>query len=297
MIRTIIAKSILNKTKRRDPWFLDDYTVNPYSSCSFNCLYCYIRGSKYGINMEEKLSVKSNAVELLEQQLSLRARKKQYGIIVLSSVTDPYLQIEKKTQLTRRLLEVILRHRFPVHIITKSDLVSRDFDLLEAIDREAILPEDLSNKLSHKALVTFSFTTLDDPVAHIFEPGATPPSMRLEALTQTIQAGLFSGVSLMPLLPFITDTAAQLEHMFQTFKAIGINYIFPATLTLYGSEPSDSKTLVLRAVEKHYPHLLEKYHRFFADGTQMPLYYRQAFTQKMETLCQQYQLRNNILAP
>lgn len=296
MIRTIIAKSILNKTKRRDPWFLDDYTVNPYSGCSFNCLYCYIRRSKYGINMEEKLSVKSNAVELLEQQLSLRARKKQYGIIVLSSVTDPYLQIEKTTQLTRRLLEVILRYRFPVHVITKSDLVSRDFDLLEAIDREAILPEDLSNKLSHKALVTFSFTTLDDLVAHIFEPGATPPSMRLAALKQTIQAGLFSGVSLMPLLPFITDTAAQLEYMFQAFKTVGVNYIFPATLTLYGSEPSDSKTLVLRAVEKHYPHLLEKYHRFFTDGTQMPLYYRQAFAQKIEALCQQYQLRNNILA-
>lgn len=295
MTRTIIVKSILNKTKRRDPWFLDDYTVNPYSGCSFNCLYCYIRGAKYGINMEEKLSVKSNAVELLEKQLSVRARKNQYGIIVLSSATDPYLQIEKTQQLTRHLLEVILRYRFPVHVITKSDLVIRDFDLLEAIDREAILPDDLRSKLSRKAFVTFSFSTLDDSIAHIFEPGATPPSKRLETLKLAIQTGLFSGVSLMPLLPFITDTAAQLEHMFQTFKTAGVDYIFPATLTLYGSEPSDSKTLVLRAVEKHYPHLLEKYHRFFADGSQMPLYYRQAFSQKMAALCRQYQLSNNIL--
>ncbi len=297
MTQTIIAKSILNKTKRRDLWFLDDYTVNPYSGCSFNCLYCYIRGSKYGINMEEKLSIKSNAVELLERQLSLRARKKQYGIIVLSSATDPYLQIEKTQQLTRSLLEVILHYRFPVHMITKSDLVARDFDLLRAIDNEAILPDDLRTKLSHKAFVTFSFSTLEDSVAHIFEPGATPPSIRLETLKAAVQAGLCTGVSLMPLLPFITDTAAQLENMFQQFEKAHIDYIFPATLTLYGSEPSDSKTLVLGAVEKHYPHLVEKYHKFFINESQMPLYYRQAFAQKMETLCQKYQLRNSLMTP
>ena len=92
MPREIQVKTVLNKTKRRDAWFLDDYTINPYSGCSFNCLYCYIRGSKYGIHMEEKLSIKANAVEVLEKQLSNRAKKGQYGIIVLSSATDPYLQ-------------------------------------------------------------------------------------------------------------------------------------------------------------------------------------------------------------
>src|SRR5215212_6377570 len=101
----IQVKSVLNKTKRRDPWFLDDYTINPYSGCSFNCLYCYIRGSKYGIHMEDKLSVKENAVELLDKQLANRAKKNQFGFIAMSSATDPYLQIEKETMLTRRLLE------------------------------------------------------------------------------------------------------------------------------------------------------------------------------------------------
>ena len=133
-MQSVIVKSILNKTKQRDPWFLDDYTVNPYSGCSFNCLYCYIRGSKYGINMAEKLGVKRNAVDLLDRALALRARKKQYGIIVLSSATDPYLQFEQTELLTRQLLEIIVHYRFPVHIITKSDLVSRDFDLLKQID-------------------------------------------------------------------------------------------------------------------------------------------------------------------
>src|SRR5215831_7252805 len=105
----IQAKSILNKTKRRDPYFLDDYTLNPYSGCSFNCLYCYIRGSKYGIHMEEKLAVKTNAVELLDRQLKNLSKKNKYGVIVLASATDPYLQVEKDTGLTRKLLEVILK--------------------------------------------------------------------------------------------------------------------------------------------------------------------------------------------
>src|SRR3954465_10509802 len=106
----ISAKTILNKKKKPDEWFLDDYTLNPYSGCSFNCLYCYIRGSKYGIHMEEKLSVKANALEVLEKQPASRAKKRQYGIIALSSATDPYLQFEKEEKLTRKILELILKY-------------------------------------------------------------------------------------------------------------------------------------------------------------------------------------------
>ena len=71
------------------------YNVNLYSSCSFNCLYCYIRGSKYGNNLENSLTVKTNAIELLDKQLTSRAKKNQYGVIVLSSATDPYINLEK----------------------------------------------------------------------------------------------------------------------------------------------------------------------------------------------------------
>jgi DNA repair photolyase len=157
MPNAIIAKSILNKTKKRDAWFLDDYTINPYSGCSFNCLFCYTRGSKYGVNMEEKLSVKLNAPELLAKQLKLRASKNQYGLIVISSSTDPYLQFEKTEKLTRRLLEIIRDYRFPVHMITRSDLILRDFDLLHDINKNAILPPELQSKLKDKVLVTFHF--------------------------------------------------------------------------------------------------------------------------------------------
>lgn len=229
--------------------------------------------------MEEKLSIKMNAPELLEKQLSLRAKKNQYGIIVLSSATDPYLQFEKDTKLTRRLLEIILAYRFPLHVITKSDLVIRDFDLLEKINAQAILPADLENKLSDKVFITFSFSTTDDRIANIFEPGATPPSVRVKALQAARDRGFKSGVSLMPLLPYITDTEEHLETMFQIFKAADANYIFPASLTLFGNGPADSKTLVMRAVEKHYPQFTEKYHALFS-GDQMPYNYIQELTKK-----------------
>lgn len=297
MPNEILVKSVLNKTKRRDPWFLDDYTLNPYSACSFNCLYCYIRGSKYGVHMEEKLSVKINALEILEKQLATRAKKGQHGIIVLSSATDPYLPVEKKYQLTRKMLELIHRYRFPVHILTKSELVVRDFDVLEKINKEAILPADLQYLQNQKAFITFSFSTLDDVIGRNFEPGAPAPSKRLQTLKQTIAAGFHSGVSLMPLLPYITDTEAELQSMLKTFQEAGVHYIFPASITLFGDGPSDSKTLIFEAIQKYYPALEEKYKKLFAYGPQPPSWYRNIFNKRVMVMMEEYGLTKSLGRP
>ena len=287
--------TILNKTRRRDPWFLDDYTVNAFSGCSFNCLYCYIRGSTYGINMSRSLAIKENAVEILDRQLGNRAKKSQYGIIVMSSATDPYLQADQETMLTRSLLQVILKHRFPVHIITKSDGVLRDLDVLEEIGYQAILPEELREKLPSGTIITFSFSTLDPQTGSRFEPGATDPIKRLDTLKEIRKSGFHSGISLMPLLPYISDTGENLEFMYREFREAEAAYILPATLTLFGAGRSDSKTLVLRAVEKYYPHLLEKYQRFFTHSSGMPAYYRKAFEAKTKELGLKHGLPDNIL--
>ena len=294
MPREIQVKSVLNKTKKRDPWFLDDYTFNPYSSCSFNCLYCYIRGSKYGSNLEQSLSVKTNAIELLDKQLANRAKKNQYGVIVLSSATDPYIQIEKKYKLTQQALEVIHKHRFPVHMITKSDMIVRDFDLLKKIERDAILPSD-QPELKRGVIISFSFSTVQDKVGKIFEPGATLPTKRIGALQQTINEGFLSGVSLMPLIPYISDTSEQLHQSFSLFKRVGIDYIFPATIMLFGNGKADSKTLMFNAINKHYPDLRTKYEKFFSANTEMPIYYQNAFRRKVIELCEEYELSKDII--
>jgi DNA repair photolyase len=295
MPREILVKSVLNKTKRRDPWFLDDYTINPYSACSFNCLFCYIRGSKYGEHMEEKLSIKTNALEVLDKQLKNRARKNQYGIIVLSSATDPYLQIEKDTLLTRKILELILQYRFPVHVITRSNLVVRDFDLLKEINEKAILPANLPATLRHGAIITFSFSTTDDVIQKIFEPGATPPAQRLDAVKQSIAAGFHTGLSLMPLLPYISDTAEHLTKMFSIFNDLDVKYIFPASLTLFGTNPSDSKPLMLAAIRKHYPDLEAQYLKLYSYGFQPPKWYRDMVDKRAQANCQQFGIKNSII--
>lgn len=295
MIKKIEVKSVLNKTKKRDTWFLDDYTFNPYQSCSYNCLYCYIRGSKYGTNLATSLSVKVNAIELLEKQLKKRAEKGEYGFIVLSSVTDPYINIEKDYLLTRKALEIILKYRFPVHIITKSTLIERDFDLLQEIHQQAILPKDLQAKLSGGTLITFSFSTVDDEIGKIFEPGAPKPSLRIETVRKTVQAGFHSGISLMPLLPFITDTTEHLEKLFHTFKNCEVDYVMPATLTVYGDGKTASKTLVLNAIRKHFPELEARYLKYFSNSHQLPEYYRNAFYLKMKELAKKYDLKDRIV--
>jgi len=295
MIKEIEVKSVLNKTKKRDDWFLDDYTFNPYQSCSYNCLYCYIRGSKYGTNLATSLSVKTNAIELLEKQLKKRAEKGEYGFIVLSSVTDPYINIEKEYQLTRKALEVILKYKFPVHIITKSTLVERDFDVLHKIHQHAILPNDLQQKLSGGTLITFSFSTVNNEIGAIFEPGAPKSSARIETLQNAIKAGFQSGVSLMPLLPFITDTTEHLEKLFSTFKNCEANYVMPATLTVFGNGKSDSKTLMLNAIKKHFPELETRYLSYFSSSHQLPEFYRNAFYKKMKELSKAYDLQDRIV--
>ncbi|MCW3463800.1 SPL family radical SAM protein [Chitinophaga nivalis] len=293
MPRYITVTSVLNKTKKRDPWFLDDYTINPYSGCAYNCLYCYIRGSKYGINMAEKLSVKTGVTDILRRQLAARARKQQQGFVVLSSVTDAYQAIEAKELLTRQVLELLLEYRFPVHIITKSPLVLRDLDLLRQINEAAILPPDLT-AYQHKVFITFSFTTTDTLIARQFEPGAPDPAARLQALQACAAAGFMTGVSGMPLLPFITDMPVQLEEMYQAFHEHGARYVFPASLTLWGEQPEDSKTLVLATVKKYYPQYHDAYTRLFSQNNQVPPAYAAALKAAAATVAARYDLPSCI---
>jgi len=294
MPREVKAKTILNKTKRRDPWFLDDYTVNPFNACSFNCLYCYIRGSKYGPSMEEALSIKTNAPLLLSKALARRAALDQYGIIVLSSSTDPYLKIEKEIGLTRKLLQTIEFYRFPVHVITKSPLVLRDQAILHQIKQQAILPSDLQQKVPG-ALITFSFSTLDDSLAKIFEPGAPLPSARLVAIKQLKKAGHTTGISFMPLLPYLSDSEQHLNEAFGTFKDLGADYVMPASLSLFGTGKADGKTLVFNAIKKHYPSLLSKYQELFQSSDRISTSYRLALENKLSVLNKTYQLPARIL--
>ncbi len=293
MIAEIKVKSVLNRHKRRDSWFLDDYSLNPYSGCSFGCIYCYTRGSKYG--RARGLAVKINAAELLERQLRARAERGEYGIISLSSATEPYMEVEKELRLTRRLLEIILKYRFPVEVATKSKLVLRDLDLLREIDRQAILPKDLKHSLGRGALVLFSLSTLDAELAGLLEPAAPPPLERLETMRRCREEGLLTGLCLMPVLPFLSDSPQQLEQAVKAAKEYGAEFFLAGALTLFGSSPADSRTLYFKFLRRHYPELLPGYRDLYGNSFQPGKSYLKELERRVKGLCEKYGIRNSII--
>lgn len=294
MVNEIQVKSILNKHKKRDDWFLDDYSVNPYQGCSFNCIYCYTRGSKYGAHLAKNLSAKVNAPELLEKQLSSREKKGQYGIIAVAS-QEAYIPIEKKYKITRKLLEIILKYRFPVNIGTKSTLVLRDLDILKEIDRSAILPEDLRDSLKRGVIISFSLSTLEEKLAKIFEPGAPTPIERLETMRECKQEGFLVGANFIPVLPFLSDSDEQVEEVIKTAKDYGAEFVLVGGLTLFGKGPADCKTLYYRALEKHFPELVPKYKSLFRIFFAPPKEYQKELEEKSKRLCDKYGIRYRII--
>ena len=293
------VKSILNKHKKRDSWFLDDYSINPYEGCGFNCTYCYVHGSKYGENLAEKIIIKKDAVAILDKQLASRAGKNEFGFIAVGSVTDAYMQVEEEIGLTRDLLKVILKHRFPVFISTKSELIKNDLGLLKQIDENAILPDDLKQNPGRGAIISFSFSTLDEKLANQIEPGAPAPHKRLKTLKHFSDSGFFCGINAMPLLPYISDTEEEIEKMVVSAKQYGANYILIAGLTLFGNEDPiaigrDSKQLYYRFLKTHYPHLLEKYEKMYGDVHYSSWKYQQELKKRGDELCRKYGIKNSI---
>jgi len=288
------VKSILNKHKKRDSWFLDDYSINPYEGCGFNCTYCYIRGSKYGENLAEKIIIKKDAAMILDKQLANRAKRNEFGFIAVGSATDAYMQVEEQIGLTREFLKIILKHRFPVFISTKSELIKRDLDLLKQIDETAILPEDLKQNPGRGVIISFSFSTLDEKLAKQIEPGAPAPKIRLDTLKLCIDNGLLSGVNAMPLLPFITDTDEELEKIIASAKEYGANFIFIAGLTLFGNGEKDSKELFFKFLSAHYPHLIEKYEAMYGSVYYPSWQYQQQLKRRADALCEKYKIKNSI---
>lgn len=294
-MKPISVSSVLNKHKKPDPWFLDYYSVNPYSGCYFNCLYCYIRGSKYGNNLTQYFSYKQNAPEILEKQLARQAKKKEYGIILISSATDPYPPAEKELKLTRQILKVILKYRFPVHIMTKSTLILRDIDILKQIEIHAILPKELKTKLKKGVIISFSFSTLDKKISQIFEPLAPPPKQRLETLQKCHRAGFLTGANFIPILPFFSDSSEKLERMIKTAKKYQADFVLVGALTLFGNKPGTNRFLFYKTLRKHFPKFLPKYKKLFRVFSCPPKEYQQSLEKISKKLCQKYKIKCGIL--
>ena len=291
------VKSVLNKQKQRDSWFLTDYSVNAYEGCSCNCLYCYIRGSKYGENMEDGIVVKSNALEVLEKQLYTKAKKGQYGFVVVGSGTDAYMNLEGKWKLTEEMLKLLLKYRFPVFISTKSTLILRDIELLKQVDQTAILPGDLQENLKRGVILSVSISTMDVGITNMLEPGAATPIERLNLIRELKREGFLAGVNAIPVLPFISDTEEELEKTISAAKEHLADYILVGGLTLFGKDAADSKTLYFNFLKRYDPSLIPKYEQLYRTNFFPPRQYLQELKQKAENICEKYKIRATILSP
>lgn len=210
MIIEIQAKTMLASV-RGDDYFGHRYNFNIYRGCEHRCIYCDSRSECYGIENFEDILVKVNAIDLLSQELP---RKRVKGVVGTGSMSDPYTPVEKRYQLTRQALSLLARHGFGVNLITKSDMVTRDGDVLVEVNRSF-------------ASVCFTLTTTEDELARKLEPGAPPPTRRLAAMRMLADLGLHVGVTLMPVLPFLEDNPANITAIVEKAVDHGAQYILP----------------------------------------------------------------------
>jgi len=274
---TLPTKSLLNRcvSKRQMPF---TWTINPYRGCEFGCRYCYARYThefmemRDGMEFEQKIYVKQHAAELLRHELR---RVKPHESIALGTATDPYQPAERRYEVTRAILEEFARHRgFELGIVTKSNMVTRDLDVLKEVAN--------SNRLS----IHITITTLNIELARILEPRAPRPDLRMDAVRTLADAGLHVGISCSPVVPGITDAPADLEAVIREAADAGADYVFANPLFL---KPC-SAAVFLPFLEQNFPHLAENYRQRYQDRAFLPPAYGRRLSQLVERLKEKYKL-------
>jgi DNA repair photolyase len=232
-----LAKTIISTNQSPDISF--DQSINPYRGCEHGCIYCYARpnhayvGLSPGVDFETKLFVKANAAQLLEAALS----KPSYlpRTIMLGGVTDIYQPIERGYGVTRAVLDVLQRYRHPTALITKSQLVIRDIDILAPMAARGL------------AKAALSVTTLERRIARVMEPRAAAPHRRIEAIRALAQAGVPVTVMVAPIIPGINDS--EIEAILEEAAKAGASSAGYVILRL----PLEIKDLFREWLHEHFP--------------------------------------------
>ena len=243
-MHTIEAKSILSARNG----------INVYRGCTHGCIYCDSRSTCYQMDhLFEDVAVKANAPQLLEEALR---RKRRRCMIGTGSMCDPYLPLEQETRITRQCLEIIDRYGFGVSVLTKSDLILRDLDLLRRINEKT------------KAVVCTTLTTFDEDLCRVLEPNVCTTRRRFEMLRTMHENGIRTGVWLCPILPFLNDTEENLRGLLDYCFAAGVEVIvnFGMGVTLRDGD----RQYFYRQLDCHFPGMKARYIRAFGDAYQCP---------------------------
>ena len=262
----IPAKQILSRN-RSTAWFGTDYTMNLYRGCCHGCIYCDSRSACYGIEDFGRVRAKENALALLRDELR---RKVRPGIAGMGSMSDPYNPFEGELQLTRHALELLDAYGFGAAIATKGDGITRDIDVLRCM-REHV-----------PVLCKVTVTTTDAALAARVEPNAPSPARRMEAVARLAEAGLFAGVLLMPVLPFLEDNVENVRAVAEAAAEAGARFVYPA----FGMTLRDQqREYYYQALEKGFPGLAERYRRQYGPRYECPSPRAKALWAALEERC------------
>ena len=249
----IPAKHILIRSKST-AWFGTDHTVNLYRGCCHGCLYCDSRSDCYRNPDFDRVTAKADALRILRDEL---ARKVRPAFIAMGAMSDPYNPFEEELLLTRHALELIDAYDCGVSVDTKSDLIVRDIDLYQSIQAHS------------PVICKLTVTTVDEDLAAKVEPRAPSPARRLAAVRSLAQAGLFCGVLLMPVLPFLEDRPEQVLSVVDRSADAGAKFIYSG----FGvTMRQGQREYFLRELDRAFPgeHLSRRYLARYGDRYRCP---------------------------
>ena len=222
-MKYIEAKSIVSQYAENNSWFGMNYNMNIYKGCPHGCIYCDSRSECYGVEDFDTVRAKENSTAIIRKDLKSKRKK---GVIGTGAMSDPYNIFEKKFEYTRQALKLVDEFGFGIGIATKSPLITRDIDIFKRIQ-------------SHSpVLIKITITTYDDQLCRLIEPNVAPSSQRFAAISRLSSEGIYTGILLMPVLPFINDTEDNIKNIVKKAYQCGAKFIFAygMGLTLRGNQ-------------------------------------------------------------
>ena len=272
-------KTALNKLKYPDSWFWCRYTINPYSGCAHTCIYCDARSERYYLSQdfETEVIVKSNIDKNLDQRIK-RSRTLLPDVIGPGGVCDAYQPIELEVENTLKTLKVIEKHKYPVNIATKSNLITRDIEILNKIAKDTW------------CTVGFSITTMNEELAQFLEPYSSSPHERLEALKQIKfkAPNVHVGTYFMPIIPFLEDNDENLVDVIQQTKKAGADFIlFSPGLTIRDQQ---AEFFIKKLKNSKYKHIVKPLLNLYKGQIYPPADYVKKLHPKLLSYCEEYGL-------
>lgn len=251
----ICVKGIISNYVEDNHWFGLNYNMNIYKGCCHGCIYCDSRSECYGIKDFDVVRAKKDSTNIIRRELK---KKRKKGVIGTGSMSDPYNNFEEELQLTREALRAVDKYGFGIGIATKSSLVTRDIDIFKSIQRHS------------PVLIKITITTFDDKLCRKIEPNVCVSSQRFEAIKKLSDNGIYVGILLMPVLPFINDTKDNIKKIVRKAYECGARFIFAYGMGM--SLRSNQREYYYEKLIQNFPkeNLVERYMNTYKNNYECP---------------------------